>query len=350
MKNEIVKINTPELLVIEESKAEQIRATFEPMAKMLTEFEEDYNIVIKDAGKKITKEVTNKAKRLRLDIGRVRIETGKLKDKQKEYIKLEDKAIMGVHNVLVWAVKEKEDKLKEIENYFEIQEQKRKEILQSERAKRLSVYIEDAYERDLVKFEVDEFEALLSIKKKEQEDKIKAEEKAEKDRIAKEKAEAEERERIRKENKQLKEEAEKREILAKIEQQKRIDTENKRKAKEEKERKIREEKERIEREKFETELKREREEKEKIEREAREKQEKLESEIKAKEEKERIAKEVATAKIQTELNKGDKAKVDDLILDLKDLKTKYMFKSSKNKEVYNNVKILIDKVVDYIEK
>lgn len=116
MKQEIVKINAPELAAIEKSKAEEIRATFEPMAKMLSEFEEAYKEILSEAEEGITIEVMAKAKRLRLDIGKIRIETGKIKDKKKEYIKLEDKAIMGVHNILVWAVTEKEDKLKGIEN------------------------------------------------------------------------------------------------------------------------------------------------------------------------------------------------------------------------------------------
>lgn len=299
MKNEIVKIDAPELQVIEQSKAEQIKKTFEPMAEMLTGFEKDYNELVTDASKEITQDVTARAKRLRLDIGKVRIETGKLKDKQKEYIKLEDKAIMGVHNILVWAVKEKEDKLKEIEKHFEIQEQKRLEQLQADRAEKLSLYVEDAHERDLAKFADDEFEALLAMKKKEQEDRIAAEKKAEEERIAKEKAEAAERKRIAAENEKLKKEAEERERLAKIEAEKR---------------------------------------------------EKLEAELKAKEEAERKVKEEEAARVQAELNKDDAAKVKDLIADLEALKTKYSFKSAKNTKMYADVSTLIDKVINHIEK
>ena len=251
MTNEIVKFDTPELQVIEKSKAEQIKATFEPMSEMLQEFEERYNKLMAIPLEKITVDLTKEYKRLRLDVGKVRIDTGKAKDKAKEYLKLEDKAIMGIHNILVWAVKEKEDNLKERENYFEIQEQKRLEALQNERAELLSKYVEDAHERDLVKFADDEFQALLQMKKKEQEDRIAAEKKAEEERIAKEKAEAEERERIRKENEQLRKEAEERERLAKIEAEKRAKEEAERKAKEEAERKAREEKERKEREAYE---------------------------------------------------------------------------------------------------
>lgn len=346
----LLKIDAPELKGLEQSKAEKIKKTFEPMAEMLTSFEKSYNDLINEAEKEITEQITVKAKRLRLDIGKVRIETGKLKDKQKEYIKLEDKAIMGVHNILIWAVKEKEDKLKEIEKHFEIQKQKRLEALQLERAEKLSHYVEDAHERDLVKFADDEFEALLAMKKKEKEDRIAAEKKAEAERIAKEKAESEERERIRKENEQLRKEAEERERLAKIESEKREKAEQERKAKEEAERKAREEKERKERAEYEAKLKAEREAKEKIEREEKAKREKLEAELKAKEEAERKAKEEEAARVQAELNKGDAAKVQDLINDLETLKTKYSFKSVKNQKMFKDVSILIDKVINHINK
>ena len=339
MTHELLKLEMPELQAIAKSKAEQIKSTFEPMAVMLSDFEESYNSIIQEAENEITRDVTMKAKRLRLDIGKVRIETGKKKDKAKEYLKLEDRAIMGVHNILVYAVKEKEDKLKEIENYFEIQEKKRLEKLQSDRAEQLSKYVEDAYERDLAKFEEDEFQALLSMKKKEKEDRIAAEKKAEQERIAKEKAEAEERERIRKENEKLKAEAEERERLAKIEADKRAKEEAKRQAKAEAERKAQAEKERKAKEAYEAKLKAEREEKERIQR-----------ELEAKAEAERKTKAEEQARIEKELNKGDSHKVKDLVNDLKNLKTKYSFKSAKNKKMYEDVGLLIDKLINHIQK
>ena len=379
MKTELVKFDTPELQVIEKSKAEQIKATFEPMVEMLAEFEERYNKLMAIPLEEITIDLTKEYKRLRLDVGRVRIDTGKAKDKAKEYLKLEDKAIMGIHNILVWAVKEKEDNLKERENYFEIQEQKRLEALQLERSEKLSPYVEDAHERDLAKFADDEFEALLAMKKKEQEDRIVAEKKAEEERIAKEKAEAEEHERIRKENEKLRKEAEEHERQAKIEAEKRAKEERVRQAKAEAERKEREEKERKEREAFEAKLKaeraekermqreleakaeaerKEREEKERKEREAfeaklkaeRAEKERMQRELEAKAEAERKAKEDEKARIEAELSKGDAAKVKDLIADLSCLKTKYTFKSAKNQKMYADVSSLLDKVINHIEK
>lgn len=97
-------------------------------------------------------------------------------------------------------------------------------------------------------------------------------------------------------------------------------------------------------------MKEEREARERVEREEKAKREKLEAELKAKEEAERRAKEEKEALIEAELNKGDAAKVKDLIADLESLKTKYVFKSSKNKKMYSDVGELIGKIVSHIRK
>jgi len=332
-------IKTPELGVIEESKAEKIRTTFEPMVQMLNEFEASYNDIIAQFNKKIDVEVTQKAKRLRLDIGKVRIATGKLKDKQKEYIKLEDRAIMGVHNIIIWAVKEKEDKLKEIENYFEIQEAKRIEKLQHERVELLYKYVDDAQERDLASMDADVWEAFFATKKKEYNDRIEAEKEAERKRVAKEKAEAEERERIRKENEKLKKEREEREKQLRIEAEKRAKEEAERKAIEEEERKAREAAARKEREAYELKLKKEREERSRIE-----------AELKAKAEAERKEKERIEAEKQAELQKGDSEKMNDFINDLSILKAKYNFKSKKYQKKYSDAGVLIERIINLIKQ
>jgi len=375
MKNEIVKIDAPELQGIEKSKAQQIRKTFEPMVEMLEGFEDAFNKIISE--KKITKEVTTRAKRLRIDISKVRIETEKTRKAQKEEYLRAGKAIDGVSNILKWAVIDKENKLKEIERYFEIQEQKRLEALQKERAEKLSPYVEDAHERDLSKMDEDVWNAYFTAKKKAYEDEQEAIKKAEQERIKKEKedklhferkenlinrnlwqfrdealehehlgkttdkqfaaivkklsqrkAEYEkEQERIRLENERLKKEAEKR---AKIEKERQIKLEQERKERESKERK--------QREAYEAKLKAEREAKLK-----------LEAELAAKKEAEEKAKREAEAKLQAELNKGDKEKINNLIADLEALKTKYAFKAAKNKKMYESVKVLIGKTILFIE-
>ena len=286
-KTQLIKIDAPELNGVEKSKADEIRKVFEPMADMLQGFEQAYDELIMLSKDGINKELTAKAKRLRLDIGRVRIETGKLKDKKKEMIKLEDRAIMGVHNILVWAVKEKEDKLKEIEDYFDIQEQKRLQKIQSERVEELSKYIDDAHERVLSDMPDDVWDAYISSKKKEYEDRVEAEKRAEAEKIAREKAELEERERIRKENEALKKEAEER---AKNEAE-RVERENAEKRQREAE--------------YEAKINYERKEKEKIEKELRAKKDAEEAELR-RQEHEKIKRE----------NSSDKEKLQIFINDL----------------------------------
>lgn len=185
MKTTIVKLEAPELQTIEKSKAEKIKATFEPMAKMLLEFEKAFLEVTSEAKKEITKDVIIKAKRLRIDIGKVRTNTENLRKAEKEEYLRAGKAIDGVSNVLKWAVIDKENELKEIEDHFETQERIRLEELQETRANKLSKYVEDAEERNLSGMDEDVWLAFFSIKKKEYIDRLAAEKQAETDRIAK---------------------------------------------------------------------------------------------------------------------------------------------------------------------
>ena len=338
MKNQVVKIEAPELSLIEESKAAKIKATFEPMVIMLEGFEESYNDVIKEAQEAITLEVTSKAKRLRLDIGKVRIQTAKLKDTEKEEYKRAANAIQGVHNVIVWAVADKESKLKEIEDHFATLETERLKSLQVERVNLLSQYVQDAQERNLSSMEDDVWDAYLAAKKQSHIDLIAAEKQAEADRVERIEADKKERLRIEAENEQLRKEAVERERVAKIEREKL-----------EKEAQLRNEQARKEHQA--------RVAKEKAENEARKlaanaelnKRLALEAQLAAKEQAEIEAVEQEAARVQSELNKGDADKVNDLKKDLAALKSKYNFDSVKNKTMYNSVGLLIDKVINHIK-
>jgi len=84
--------------------------------------------------------------------------------------------------------------------------------------------------------------------------------------------------------------------------------------------------------------------------EAKAKAEAAQKALKEKEEAEAQAKADAEAAKQAELNKGDAAKITDLVNDLLALKTKYTFKSDKNKKRYFQVGGLIEKIVTYILK
>lgn len=345
----LVVIDAPELQSIEASKAKQIKATFEPMVIMLAKFEGSYIEVINEAKVEITGDITAKAKRLRIDIGKVRIATEKLRVAQKaEYLRA-GQAIDGVSNILKWAVGDKEAKLKEIEDHFEIENKKRLDALQIERAKMLENYIEDAYDRNLADMEEDVWNAYCTAKKKEFDDRIAAEAKAEADRIAKEKAEAKEREHIRKENERLKAEAEERNQLAKIEQDKREKAEAVRLAQEQDEREKREEAARKVRVAHEEQLRVEREEREQAEQKEKETRQKLEDELKLKKYNERMAVEEAEAKEQAHLNMEDVDKIAELVGELEALKTAYTFKSAKNKRMFREIGVLIDNAIEHIQ-
>ena len=350
MKSELVKFNTPELGLVEESKAKQIKDIFMPMAIELQQFDGRFQEIVLEAKNGITPELSSKAKRLRLDIVPTRVKIGKAKDKMKESLKLYDKAIMGVHNLFILESKEYENPLSEIEKHAEIQEQERLEKLQLARVKEILPYIEDAEQRVFSDMQEDVWDAYFKAKKKEFEDKKAAEKKAELDRIEHEKKQAAEREAQRIENIRLKKEAEKLEASIQAERLER-----------EKAEKERLEKERIENDKREAKLKKESE--EQAQRES-----KIQAENEAKLKKEREEKEVIQreleAKIQAELNlladaesakqaelkKGDADKVKDLIKDLIAIKTKYTFKSKSNQKMLENVCLLIDKVLAFITK
>lgn len=201
-------IKAPELQGVETSKAQQIAKTFNPMAEMLAGFEEDFNSLVKDANEGITQDVTKRAKRLRLDIAQVRISADKAHKEAKAEIVRNGKAIDGVRNILKWAVVEKENALKEIENHFEEMERQRIEKLRAERVELLLPYDQDAHLRTLEHMQQDEFDALLEMKKRQHEEMLEAQRLAEIKRREEEEARRAEEARIKEENARLKAEAE----------------------------------------------------------------------------------------------------------------------------------------------
>lgn len=176
----VVSLKAPELEGVEKSKAEQIRNTFLPMAEKLEGFEKDYQEIRTeyDDSDVITPSLIAKAKRLRLDISKVRIETGKIKDEEKKQYRLAANAIQGVHNILVWAVTEKEDALKEIEKHYDRLEEEKKKALHEHRMELISPYVGEGFDRDLSQMEEDVWEAYLKLKKDDFEKAKKAEEEA----------------------------------------------------------------------------------------------------------------------------------------------------------------------------
>lgn len=197
---------TKELAGIEDSKARQIEAVFTPMIEMLKSFESAYDEIV---SKEINNEVCKNAKSLRIKISKIRINADKTRKAQKEEYLRAGNAIQGVYNILKYAVTEKEEKLKEIETYFERLELERVSKLQSERQAELIKYDANGEFIELGKMSDEVWHNYLSGVKMNYEAVKEAEAKVEADRIAKERAEKEEQERIRKENELLKKEREK---------------------------------------------------------------------------------------------------------------------------------------------
>lgn len=351
---------------IEEKKANEITVGLKVVKQerelLVAEFDEVSKL-------ELTEENLPKFKELRLKIVKNRTQgIVKWHKENKDFFLTGGRFVDAIKNKEIAINERMENKLMDGEKHFENLEKERIAKLQSERVALLSEYVEDASERDLSSMESDVWAVYLSTKKQAYLDKIKAEEEIEKARLQKIEEEKAEQERIRKENEKLKKEAEERERLAKIEENKRLKVEQERKAKEEAERLERERIAKIEEDKrLAIENKRKaddaiakakREEEEKKQREAyesklkaeREEKERIANELKAKQEAEQKAKEQEEANRQAELNKGDAAKVKDLIADLVSLKTKYTFKSAKYKKIYSGVCELIDKVNAYIQK
>lgn len=314
MKNEIIKIDSKEF-GIKEQKAKELMGNLPQLKKERDVLETQFNEIIKLDIKDL--ETSKKAKSLRLLIQKNRTQGINIWHKTTKDFFLRGGQFVDAIKRKEIAVNERmESQLEEIEKHFENLEKERLEKLQIERVNLISEYVEDAAERDLKSMDLDVWNAYFEAKKKEHFDRIQAELQAEKERVEKEKAEKAEQERIKKENERLKKEAEEKERLAKIEAEKQAKIEAELKAKAEAERK---EKERIEKE------------------------------LQAKKEAEQKAIEDEKKRIQAELNKGDSAKVNDLIADLEALKTKYSFKSEKNKKMYSDTCILIDKVINHIK-
>lgn len=334
---EIQKVE--ELSIIEKSRALQIQATFDPMVLMLKEFEASYDEIMSEAELGITDELSIKARELRVSISKVRINTEKIRKREKEEYLRAGKAIDGVANLLKWAVSEKEEKLNDIETFYQKIEEQKKVALQINRMDMLKPFVGDDYFKDLSSMDEDVFKAFLQVKKKDFEDLKAAEKQAELDKIAKEKADKDEQERIKAENEKLKKEADARQKQYEIEKAKREKEEGNRLAKLEADRIERETYEKRKQEEHKLQLEKERVAREKIQKEL---SDKLEADRKATYE--------AEQKMQFDLKKDDILKVNDLINDLRHLKGKYSFKSKEVQRKYSDVGLLIDKIINQISK
>lgn len=354
MENVIVKIEAKEY-GLEESKAKELtfglKTVIAERELLIKEFEEVSKLELTQENLPIFKE-------LRLKIVKNRTQgVNKWHKTNKEFFLTGGKFVDAIKNRENHVNEIMEEKLMDAEKHFENLEKEKIEKVSEQRKSELLKYDVSFVPEGLGVMPVEVWESFIHGAKIKQSEKIEAEKKAIADRIAKEKAEKEEQERIKKENAQLKKEAEEKASFEKKMFAERDKAEAERKEKERKEHKKRAEIEadRVAKERQEESLRMKEAEKLRLENET-----KLESERK---EKERIAKELQDKKdaeikaenerqeaIQAELNKGDADKVKDLLNDLNSLKTKYSFKSAKNKKMYSDTCTLIDKVINHINK
>lgn len=227
-----------------------------------------------------------------------------------------------------------EEVLLNAEKHIENQEKERLAALQSEREEALAPYIVDFSKiRDLSTMDEDVWKPFLASKKLEFEKRIAEEKRVEAERIAKEKADAAERVRLIAANKKLEAAAKVREEADRKAAADRAKEDADRKAKEDAIQKA-----------HENQLRLEREAREAVQEEERLKRVKLEEELEAIKKIERDQ-EIAR---QQELTKGDAPKMEDLVNDLINLKTKYTFTSEASNKTYSDVCILLDKIVNFI--
>ena len=352
----------------------------------MAELEKEYNKVIK---KKPTPENLGEFKALRLRYAKTRTGTAEIHKKMKQFYLLGGRFVDGFKNAQIFASQNKEEKLKEKEEYFIIKEREEQQAKQEQRTQELITLGMQTLPTGLGMMDDETYNLIKNgyvIQKAEQEKKKKLQEEQEKKAQEKEN-------RDRKRNAELAKagildyarenypeyaevaEEEFKSIVAKgkehrEEQDRKERTKNKReeelkllwnfvpkgfdihieestyqdqlkqfkKAKEEYEEKAEK-------------LKKENEKAEKArkENEKKLKAEKERADALAKKEADRIAQEAAEAERQ--LTMDDKERFNQLLSDLETIKTKHTgkFKSESNKKKYEQVKVLIDKILNHIK-
>jgi hypothetical protein len=156
-----------ELKELTTSKAEQVRQTFSVMSNMLDDLDLRYKEIIQSKENGITEGLCLEAKKLRLNIRKVRTETEKARKQQKKEYLLAGRAVDGIANILKFAVNEKETVLIDIENFFIDKETERLRILQIDRIMDITPYLENSETRDFTGMEDDVWVAFVAVKKAE---------------------------------------------------------------------------------------------------------------------------------------------------------------------------------------
>ncbi len=105
-----------------ENKARNLEAAFLPMIDDLKAIEDNYNLIV--GNQNVTKEVTQKARDLRLEIRTLRIRADKARKTEKADIVRAGNAVQAIYNLFAHQIIPKEERLAEIENHFLIEREK----------------------------------------------------------------------------------------------------------------------------------------------------------------------------------------------------------------------------------
>lgn len=329
---------------IEETKALTISTAFAPKIAERDGYELVYKNILT---KEVTEAVCLEARELRLKLVKTRTGIDAIHKAEKAFYLASGKYVDALKNKLTLPVEQMEEKLSEIEKFFENQEKERKEKIRIERFDSIKNLIEDANIYPLAEMTDASFEdlknglELAAIAKKE------AAKKAEEEMIAKEKADAEERERLRIENERLQKEAEEKEDSLKVER-------------EAAEKKLQEEKAKADAELAEANrlAKIESDRQADIIAKQKEESDRLAAELKAKADAEEAEKQKVIAEQKAKdleekkaAKAPDKNKLAIVVMQLQELKAMFPdMKSDEAKKVAENTKGLIDKVITYVNE
>ena len=201
---------------LDEKRASEIQASFEPMLAERRLIAEEYEAIIKE---EIDEDVSQRARVLRLQLVKVRTGIADTHRTQKHMFLMAGRFVDAWKNASTLPVAQMEKKLTEIEDHFEnIEKERIAKIREARTATLQSLGVDDLQlPAGLGRMEEPVWTNYLAGVKESYRLRKEAEAQAEKERIAQEKAEAAERERIRLENEQLKKEAKEREKREKAE-------------------------------------------------------------------------------------------------------------------------------------
>jgi len=315
-----------ELSKIEDlTKAEKIASSYAPMMNEVTE----QGNLLKQLEKGNAEDV-GKAKRIKLDLGKICSRAAQQKTIDKQIVLLETRFIDALFNSVNGAARLNQEEAKEIEQHFDIIERERIVKLQGERETEVRKYSDEMVTVPdfLGAMNDDIWNNYITGVKANYTAKLEAEKLAEQQRIEANKKEVERIKQLAIDNAKLIEAAKLKEAQDIKEQ-----TEIKRLAKIESNKlaKIRAAEQLvIENAKIEN--------------------AKLEAQIQAAKDAELKAESDRLAAIEAQLSKGDADKIKDLKADLWAIRTKYEFKSKKNQLLYQSVGLLIEKIINFINK